>query len=757
MREPALNQKTRFVLLLLDLVILCAASWFAFGRMFPASDDKGFWFYTALLGLLLGSRLDTPFFAKPADVVLYAAPAAIALALGNSWAQWSEGVRVAYCVAMAFCIVAGMLGGIAILTVDSKTGGWQRASNAARVLAETLGAPRTIYSVVIAFALFAFHGSSPKEFGIIVAAWVLTGVLSPLEGVLRIGRRLRRIFRPNTIFDADGEVVAYQTPGLILVRQFGSGNIETGDVVAVHDPLGKTRLALALDNVGRDEGVLLRTIEIADAEVSAELRDQLSALLPNAVVRVSAPDDATAQHRLVKTKGALVGLVAPDTSVERLFFEVVKEEGLEEGRLVEVQIGKRVVTYQLVNGLTKEEVVQHKNTHGFARAQAQKIGEWDAASERFKFVKWLPAPNAPVLLKSTADFVASSNAVGHFPGTNYPVSIKSIDELVTHNTAILGILGVGKSMLAIELVERMMASGVKVICLDLTNQYSQELADYYDQEHEEGCLAKIQEAGEKDREDWADNPEEGGSISALREAILADLAAFLREDNQRRLKIFNPAQVVGSKQIKEPGQYKVGAEWKRGAALWSVTPVEVTRIVSEAALSLLQDKMSSKARVCLVYEEAHSLIPEFSAVASPSDREASNGTARAILQGRKFGLGCLVVTQRTANVTKTILNQCNTVFAMRTFDETGKEFLANYIGKDYAASLSSISERHAVLFGKASSCENPILIRLNDREEFRQAFRSENPPPAIPVPNKTPAAVAPTDPPVESSADDIPF
>jgi hypothetical protein len=757
MREPALNQKTRFVLLLLDLVILCVASWFAFGRVFPASDDKGFWFYTALLGLLLGSRLDTPFFAKPADVVLYAAPAAIALALGNSWAQWSEGVRVAYSVAMGFCISAGLLGVVAILTVDSKSLAWQRASNAARVLAETLGAPRTIYSVVVGFAVFAFHRSSPKEFGIIVAAWVLTGVLSPLEGSFRIGRRLQRIFKPNTIFNADGEVVAYQTPGLILVRQLGTGAVQTGDVVAVQDPLGKTRVALALDNVGRDEGVLLRTIEIADAEVSTELRSQLSALLPNAVVRVPAPDEAVAQNRLVKTKGALVGLVAPDTSVERLFFEVVKEEGLEEGRLVEVQIGKRVVTYQLVNGLTKEEVVQHKNTHGFARAQAQKIGQWDAVSKRFTFVKWLPAPNAPVFLKSTADFVASSNSVGHFPGTNYPVSIKSIDELVTHNTAILGILGVGKSMLAIELVERMMAAGVKVICLDLTNQYSQELADYYDQAHEESCLAKIQEAGEKDREDWADNPEEGGSISALREAILADLADFLGEDNPRRLKIFNPAQVVGSKQIKEPGQYKVGAEWKRGAALWSVTPVEVTRIVSEAALSLLQDKMSSKARVCLVYEEAHSLIPEFSAVASPSDREASNGTARAILQGRKFGLGCLVVTQRTANVTKTILNQCNTVFAMRTFDETGKEFLANYIGKDYAASLSSISERHAVLFGKASSCENPILIRLNDQQEFRQAFRVENPPPPKPAPKEAPEGAKPAGTPVETADDDIPF
>ena len=327
-------------------------------------------------------------------------------------------------------------------------------------------------------------------------------------------------------------------------------------------------------------------------------------------------------------------------------------------------------------------------------------------------MKWLPAPNAPILLKSTADFVASSNAVGHFPGTNYPVSIKSIDELVTHNTAILGILGVGKSMLAIELVERMMAAGVKVICLDLTDQYSQELATYYDQAYEEGCLAKIQEAGEKDREAWADNPEEGGSIPSLRDAFQADLFDFLSDENPRLLKIYNPSQVVGSKQLSEPKQFQTQGKWQRGAALWGVTPVEVTRIVSETALSLLQDKMSSKARVCLVYEEAHSLIPEFSAVASPSDREASNGTARAILQGRKFGLGCLVVTQRTANVTKTILNQCNTVFAMRTFDETGKEFLANYIGKDSRPKrgLVAITDDGKKLIGtKPDHIDNKVL------------------------------------------------
>jgi hypothetical protein len=147
MREAILNQKSRFVLLVLDILILCGASWLAFGSLFPPSDDKGFWFYTLLLGLLLGSRLDTPFFAKPADVILYAAPATVALALVNSWVYWNDGVRVAYCLSLTFCVLTGLLGAMAILTFDSEGRKWQRASNAARVLAETVTSRQVCKSV----------------------------------------------------------------------------------------------------------------------------------------------------------------------------------------------------------------------------------------------------------------------------------------------------------------------------------------------------------------------------------------------------------------------------------------------------------------------------------------------------------------------------------------------------------------------------------------------------------------------------------
>ena len=316
-------------------------------------------------------------------------------------------------------------------------------------------------------------------------------------------------------------------------------------------------------------------------------------------------------------------------------------------------------------------------------------------------------------------------------------------------------------MLAIELLERMIAEGIKVICLDLTNQYANELVDFYDNAVEKECFEKLQAASAKDSDAFSENPEEGGSIPHLTSAIFDDLNEFLKDGNPRHLKIYNPAMFVASKQEHGPRSFMVNNQWRRTAPLFSVTPVEITQIITEAALAIVSKEMSSTAKVCLVFEEAHSLVPEWNSVVNDGDKHATSGTARAILQGRKYGLGCLLITQRTANVTKTILNQCNTVFAMRTFDDTGKEFLANYIGHDYAKSLSSIPERHAVFFGKASSCENPVLIRLNDRDDFRRAFRAVNLPPrmpaASPAPPEQPHAPAEIADAHEEFDDDIPF
>jgi len=285
----------------------------------------------------------------------------------------------------------------------------------------------------------------------------------------------------------------------------------------------------------------------------------------------------------------------------------------------------------------------------------------------------------------------------------------------------LGILGVGKSFLALELVERMIEAGIKVICLDLTNQYASELSRFLDSKAEQQAMTDLQSIGPAGRTNVKRIVEEGGSIGEFCAKVREQLHAFLAPADDRTLKILNPAGFEVWRQ--DSRQYPDG-----NAAMATLTPTEITRVITETALDVLQGQgMTDTARCCIVYEEAHSLIPEWNTVANEGDKAATSGTARAILQGRKFGLGCLVVTQRTANITKSILNQCNTVFGLRVFDATGMEFLKNYIGEDYAGVLSTLEDRHAVVFGRASSCRDPVLIRLNDRVDFTRVFRE--PPP----------------------------
>ena len=122
------------------------------------------------------------------------------------------------------------------------------------------------------------------------------------------------------------------------------------------------------------------------------------------------------------------------------------------------------------------------------------------------------------------------------------------------------------------------------------------------------------------------------------------------------------------------------------------------------------ERLLLKEILCQYFEE----INEEVSIVVKDDNSHANGTAKVILQGRKYGLGCIIVTQRTANVTKSILNQCNTIFALRVFDDTGKSFLENYIGKDYSDTLPTLEERHAIAIGKGIGLKQPVILQLND-------------------------------------------
>lgn len=589
-----------------------------------------------------------------------------------------------------------------------------RLGAAAMHVSGSLGNPRAFFSVVLGLVLLAFPPTSVEGLLLLASVWAVTVPFSLLDYLYGVWRRVRLSMARGMSSDV-AEVASYQHPGLLTVRAQRQDSIPAGSVVAYRDAASETRLALAIAQVGRDNGVLVKAVDVGPVAPNSAM-PQL-ALLRDAEV-TAFPDDALSPEqaqRVGELRSHCIGLVAPDSEIGKLIVDVTAERDISAGRLVRVRIGDEHVFYQLTNGLTKEEIVQQKNTCGFVAAHAKAVGVWRASESRFTPVRWVPSPNATVMLTAPAAGNFERDQVGTFPGTDFGVRIKSVEHLVTHNTTILGILGVGKSTLAMELVERVIKANCRVVVLDLTDQYASELAELLDKDYVASIVQKLQAVGAPGKQNVDKNVEEGGSRQAFAAIVEAELEGFMAGGQQ--LLVLNPAAFEVWRQDSKP--------FNGTASMVSLSVCEITHIISDAASRVSQKRgRTDSPRLCMVYEEAHSLVPEWNATVYEGDRAASTGTARAILQGRKYGLGCLLITQRTASVTKTILNQCNSVFAMRSFDDTSKDFLSNYIGRDYASLLPSLPERHAVFFGRASSCENPVHIQLNDRTAFTSGFRA---------------------------------
>jgi uncharacterized protein len=713
-----MTQATRLYILIAYVIFLLLISYLLFGTIIPPSSEQGLWFYSCLASIILGDLLVSPYFTKPADAISNAVAAIIALLSVNAYSiNLPSFNKFLWTAALTFSCLILLTSILSIVLKDANRNNLIRVSRSFYVFATELGTPRWVFSAVFLYSLVSFHAVRTEEFLLISFAWLSLIAFHPLEYLINLIRRIKDIWFGSSL-PAIGEVMGYQFPKIALIKDQSDISISFGDTLLIRGDDGRICLAIALDQVGFTDASWLRVLQISDQCAEAAITNQKminsSSVSPFKIDPLLNPELSQICEEI---KGTLVGIVAPETDITKLKIEIIRTDlDLQEGRLVQVDIAKTPVLYQLVNGLTKEEILEQKNNRGYVRGEARKLGQWNGNS--FDPIKWVPYPNSPVFLVNVIEPGFRVDAIGHIPCTDYFLEI-DVNQLTTHNAAILGILGIGKTFLALELIERMIKGGIKVVCLDMTPQYSYELAPYYFSDEENKQFGDLQQIGYQGKGNVQQNVEDGGSIKQFKQEIINQIREFLSPNNNRFIKIYNPTKFEVWRQDSKL--------YDKKASMATLTPCEITRIISEACLEMLQTQgMSDVAKCCLVFEEAHSLVPEWNSAANEGDKTATNGTAKAILQGRKYGLGCLIITQRTANVTKSILNQCNTIFALRSFDATGIEFLKNFIGADYTEIISTLEDRHAIVFGKASSCNTPILIRLNERDCFLEEFREQD-------------------------------
>jgi hypothetical protein len=119
-------------------------------------------------------------------------------------------------------------------------------------------------------------------------------------------------------------------------------------------------------------------------------------------------------------------------------------------------------------------------------------------------------------------------------------------------------------------------------------------------------------------------------------------------------------------------------------------------------------------RVLIVVEEAHTVMPEPTTMGlgDYDSRGLVSKISQIALQGRKYGVGLLVIAQRTATVSKTVLTQCNTMITLNCFDETSLGFLSNVYGETHTQLIANLPRLHAVVFGRGVRSERPIVVEI---------------------------------------------
>lgn len=723
-------------------------------RFFSGSFDflggtspYGLIFVSAALLLIFGTYITEPFFTKPVDTITNSLAILLAL-IGVTDKDNFIGYSYFFIATVALLV----LGLVTVIFAKEPRPFWQQAIY---TVVTKLGASKVMFSLMYVLTLLSFFTKNAAEFWALLTFLVILLTQFVFEDIViavsnLIDRIRKRSYDPQLL----GVAIGKENPFLFKVEvdsaKTTSRHNKVGSLVYIQGEGQKALLGVVANEKSLINGTWL-TVYMLVTNGKALCFDFRTGTVsqtddlysPNN--RVYSLDITTLEEDVrkeieadpvYKNSAKIIGYVAQGSNINRVKFEALPElsnGGLEiqEGTIVQIQIGKSTCLYQIIDAQTDEEDLEKHNSSGYTIGIAQKLGRYNKTKKELSVVKWLPEIYTPVYMADqTASRTQDPLSVGLLPGTKLDIPIKDANSLVTHNTAILGILGIGKSVLTFELMQKILTdTSSKIIAFDITNEYKNQLPRYT----REGILSDDENAfnaintkfdfihTEGSGSSTKQDPNKSGNMAEYREEVRKDLINFFfngeeipadgQMDQTNRVRIYNPDYHKASKGEKV-GYNVITSE---------LTQAEKVRIISEEAFKILMKlgvEAELKARVLLVFEEAHSLVPEWNSTANEGDKSAVNGTAKIILQGRKYGLGSFLVTQRTANISKTILNQCNTIFALRVFDDTGKQFLENYVGADYANALPTLEERHAVVVGKALMLKQPVIIQLNHRDNI---------------------------------------
>lgn len=155
---------------------------------------------------------------------------------------------------------------------------------------------------------------------------------------------------------------------------------------------------------------------------------------------------------------------------------------------------------------------------------------------------------------------------------------------------------------------------------------------------------------------------------------------------------------------------------------FSETPSDITPIIVGMVARLIMQiqfwmEPAHRHPVALVCDEAHLYLPVHEDI-NPAQKRSLETFERIAKEGRKYGIGLLVVSQRPSDVSATVLCQCNNIIALRLTNATDLAVVKKLAPDNLEplmASLPVLDVGEAIMLGDAVLL--PTRIKLDPPSE----------------------------------------
>ena len=122
--------------------------------------------------------------------------------------------------------------------------------------------------------------------------------------------------------------------------------------------------------------------------------------------------------------------------------------------------------------------------------------------------------------------------------------------------------------------------------------------------------------------------------------------------------------------------------------------------------------------ILFICEEAHRYVPNRG---EAQYEVAQSAVRRLAREGRKYGLGLMLVSQRPADIEGTVISQCNSWIVLRLSNSSDQEHVSRFLPDSLAGMtkiLSSLPRQEALFVGEAAAIPTKIKLRTLTKEQL---------------------------------------